>query len=193
MQKNKLKSKERGLKDSFVFFLFITLSSLLIVACEEKIKPTIASAGIGQDVPSQESWNAKITFTDSGRVTGIVNAGHISMYGEKKFTLLDSNIVVDFYDEFEHHTSTLTAKYGKVDDATHDFEAHENVVVVSDSGTILKTEELYWLSKIQRIHTPAFVDITSPTEKIQGQGLESDQGLKHYTIFKVTGQAKTNE
>jgi len=160
---------------------------------EEKLKPAVASSGIGQDVPSQESWNATITFTDSGRVTGILRAGHIAMFADRRFTNLDSNIAVDFYDQHERHTSVLTAKRGKVNDFTHDFEAHDNVVVVSDSGTTLKTEELYWSNTTQKVNTPAFVDITSPTEHIQGQGFESDQGLKRYTIFKVTGQTKPNE
>lgn len=173
--------------------LLIALSSLLGSCSEEKIKPAISSTGIGQDVPSQESWNATITFTDSGRVTGILRAGHIAMFADRRFTSLDSGISVDFYDQHERHTSVLTAKRGRVNDLTHDFEAHENVVVVSDSGTTLKTEELYWSNTTQKVNTPAFVDITSPTEHIQGQGFESDQGLKRYTIFKVTGQAQPNE
>jgi len=143
--------------------------------------------------PAQESWNAAITFTDSGRVTGILHAGHIASFTEKKFTTLDSGLTVDFYDERQHHTSVLTARRGRVDDRTHDFEAHENVVVVSDSGTTLRTEELYWNNVARKIHTPAYVDISSPTEQIQGQGLESDQSLKRYTIFKVTGQARAHD
>jgi LPS export ABC transporter protein LptC len=172
--------------------LLFALCSLLLFACEEKIKPPISS-GLGYDVPTQESWNAKIVFTDSGKVSGILRAGHIAMYTDKKFTLLDSNIVVDFYNEHQQHTSVLTAKRGKVNDITHDFEAHEHVVVVSDSGTRLTTEELYWSNATRKIHTPAFVEIASPKEQLQGHGFESDQDLKHYTIFKVTGQAKTNE
>ena len=175
------------------YILFLVWWTIFFPGCEEKVKPSITSGGIGHDVPSQESWEAKITFTDSGKVTGILRAGHIAMYPEKRFTILDSNITVDFFDEQEHHTSVLTALRGKVNDANYDFEAHGNVVVVSDSGTTLKTEELYWTNLLKKIHTPAYVEITSPTENIQGHGLESDRGLKQYIIFKVTGQAKTNE
>jgi len=80
-----------------------------------------------------------------------------------------------------------------VNDLTHDLEAHENVVVVSDSGTTLNTQELYWTNATQKIHSPAYVEITSPTEHIQGQGFESDKSLKHYVIIKVTGKAKTTK
>jgi len=77
-----------------------------------------------------------------------------------------------------------------VDDVTHDLEAHEHVVVVSDSGTTLRTEDLFWTNKTQQVHSPSFVDIVSPSEHLQGQGFESDQALRHYTVFRVTGQAK---
>ena len=166
---------------------------LLFSGCEEKLQPSVTGAKLGTDVPSQESWNTKITFSDSGKITAILHAGHISVFEDKRYTLLDSNIRVDFFDRNEKHSSTLTAKRGKVDDITHDLEAYENVVLVSDSGTTLKSEELFWTNLTQRINTPLFVDITSPSEHIQGHGFESDQSLKHYHILQVTGQAEAKE
>jgi len=171
----------------------IVIFIILFGGCEGKVKPSISSLGTVGDIPSQESWNAAITFTDSGRITAILRAGHIATYAEKKFTLLDSNLTVDFYDDSGHHTSVLTAKRGIVNDVNHDFEAHENVVVVSDSGTTLVTQELYWTNATQKVHSPAYVEITSPKEFLQGQGFESDRGLRHYTVFKVKGKAKTND
>ena len=172
--------------------MLLVLLSARLIACEEKTKPPI-STGLGGEIPGQESWNAKITFTDSGKITAIVHAGHISMYPERKYTILDSNITVDFYDENEHHTSTLTAKNGRVNDLTNDFEAHGHVLVVSDSGSTLKTENLFWTNARKKIHTPDYVEIASPKEQLQGHGFESDQDLRHYIIFRVTGQAKSNE
>jgi LPS export ABC transporter protein LptC len=172
---------------------FLCLLALLLTSCEEKIQPSVASAGQGKNIPSQESWNAKIVFSDSGKISAILHAGHIAMYDDRRYTELDSNITVDFYDENAKHTSVLTARRGRVNDVTHNFEAYEHVVVVSDSGGTLRTEELFWDNGRALIHTDKFVDITSPTEHIQGVGLESDQNLRHYTIKHVTGQAITNQ
>ncbi len=162
----------------------------LLPGCEEKLKPPISSEGISGNPPAQESWNSTITFTDSGKVTAILRAGYIAMYPDRRITLLDSGITVDFFDEQGQHTSVLSSRRGRVDDQRHDFEADENVVVVSDSGTTLRTEALFWDNALRKVHTPAFVDIVSPNEHIQGQGFESDQALKRYTVFKVTGEAK---
>lgn len=171
----------------------VLFALMFCAACEERLKPAISPDVVGQDVPTQESWNAIINFSDSGRTRAILRAGHIASFSDRHITLLDSSIVVDFFDETDQHTSTLTARRGKVDDVTKNFEAQDDVIVVSDSGTTLRTSVLYWNNATGMIHTPAFVVITSPTERIQGHGLESDRGLKEYRIFRVTGQAKTDE
>ena len=170
--------------------LTVWMLTMAIIAggCEDKLKPAVSSV-VNQDLPSQESWNSKIVFSDSGRTKAILRAGHIMMFSEQRYTLLDSNVVVDFYDPQEHHTSVLTARRGRVDDNTKNLEAFEHVVVRSDSGTTMTTEHLYWDNARQLIHTPLYVEIVSPTEQIQGTGFESDQSLKHYTIQKVTGKA----
>ncbi len=184
-----------NLKPLTANLLYLVLCTLyfVLIGCEDKLKPAVTSAPVGRDLPTQESWNTTITFTDSGKLVAILKAGHIASYAEKRHTLFDSNIVVDFYDEQERHTSVMTAKTGKVDDITKDLEARGDVVVVSDSGTVLKTDELFWSSYRKKVHTEKFVDITSPTEHIQGHGFESDRGLRNYTIFRVTGQAKPDQ
>lgn len=172
--------------------LLCVLFPLLLCGCEEKVKPSPVPL-VQSDLPSQESWQSRVVFSDSARTKAVLWAGHIAVYSLQRHTLLDDSIHVDFYNEREEHTSALTARRGKVNDLTQDFEAYENVVVVSDSGTVLRSERLYWDNAGRRIHTDAFVDIASPTEHIMGQGMVSDQGLKNYKIFKVTGQAMTHE
>ncbi|HCV44382.1 MAG TPA: LPS export ABC transporter periplasmic protein LptC [Bacteroidetes bacterium] len=172
--------------------LTIVLLVLFLVACEEKIRPSVVAVSQAE-VPSQESWNSTVTFTDSGKVKAILWSGHIASFSERQYTHLSESIHVDFFDEFEKHTSLLTARRGKVNDRTQDFAAYENVVVISDSGTTLRTDSLFWDNATRKIRTEAFVDIVSPTEHIMGHGMISDQGLKKYTIFKVTGQAVTRD
>jgi LPS export ABC transporter protein LptC len=160
--------------------------------CEERVKPSVVPVGQGE-LPSQESWASTVLISDSAHVRAVLWSGHISSFSAQRFTMLADSVHVDFYNDREEHTSLLTARRGKVNDATQDFEAHENVVVISDSGTILHTDRLFWTNAEQKIHTDAYVDIVSPTEHIMGTGLISDQALKNYRIFKVTGQSLSHE
>jgi LPS export ABC transporter protein LptC len=164
---------------------------LLLCGCEEKLRPSLVA--LQNESPSQESWRSRVIFSDSARVKAVLWAGHIAVYAGPRYTLLDDSIHVDFYNDEGQHTSLLTARRGRVNDATKDFEAYEHVVVVSDSGTTLRTEQLFWNNADRIIRTDAFVDINSPTEHITGTGMVSDQGLKNYRIFRVTGQALKKE
>jgi len=161
--------------------------ALIISACsEEKVKPSIDTSIKGTELPSQESWNSTVFFTDSGKTKAVLKAGHLRVYENTKETLLDSNITVDFYNDEDSISTILTAKRGKVNDATNDLYAFDSVVVVSDSGTTLKTDELMWRNKDKKIVSDKFVTILSPKEKIQGFGFESDQSLKNYVIYSIT-------
>jgi LPS export ABC transporter protein LptC len=163
-----------------------------VLGCEEKVKPTVLSDVTSAQLPSQESWNSAITFSDSGTVKAIVHAGHIYSFDNTSVTHLDSGVLVDFFDEFGHHTTTLTSKQGIVDEGSNNLEATGNVVVKSDSGTVVYTEKMYWNNQRQQIYSPEFVRIISPKERLQGTGFESDHNLRNYRIFKVTGTAESN-
>lgn len=169
------------------------LAALLAWAgCGERVNPSVVPLPQSA-LPSQESWRSTVTFTDSARVKAVLWAGHIAEYQGERTTLLDDSVHVDFFDEEGRHTSLLTARRGKVNDATQDFEADDSVVVVSDSGSTMKTDRLFWTNADRTIHTDAYVDITSPTEHITGKGMVSDQDLRNYRIFRVTGEAVKGE
>jgi LPS export ABC transporter protein LptC len=172
--------------------VMMMLCALALSACEEKVKPTVVPIAT-TELPSQESWNSTVVFSDSAHLKAVLWSGHISAFASRQVTELGDSVHVDFYNELEQHTSLLTARRGIVHDATRDLEAYEHVVVVSDSGTVLRTESLFWNNLTRKIHTDAFVDITSPKEHIMGHGMESDQGLKNYRIFRVTGQVIPSE
>jgi lipopolysaccharide export system protein LptC len=170
--------------------LFVAVCVAVLSGCEEKIKPSVLDIS-GASIPSQESWNSTITFSDSGIVKAILKAGHIAEYNNSKQILMDGNVHVDFFDEYGHHSSVLTSTTGKVDENTYNLEADGNVVVVSDSGVVVRTDKLLWNNKRQLIHSDDFVTITSPKEHLQGWGFESDQNLRNYKIFKATGTAES--
>lgn len=164
---------------SFIILIFLFSCS------EEKIQPQIEKSIIEGEIPSNESWNSKIIFTDEGKVKAILYSNHLKMFEMQKTTLLEG-LKINFYNNAQKNTSWLTSIRGKVNDVTKDMYAMDSVVAQNDSGTVLKTSELMWRNSDQKIITDKFVTITSPKEIIQGYGLESDQHLENYKIFNVT-------
>jgi LPS export ABC transporter protein LptC len=174
-------------------FAVILFACAVLAGCEDKVKPPVRDFDTRGELPSQESWNSKIVFSDSGVVRATVSASHIRVYEERMETLLDSNVIVDFYDRNGLHSSNLRADRGKVNDNTKDLEAYDNIVFKSDSGTVVKTDYLFWDSESKKVRSDKFVTITSPKEHIQGYGFEADQSLKNYVIRRVSGQAEVEE
>lgn len=166
-------------------FFFIICLSFVILSCEDKFKPTQSNLNT-DDIPSQESWNSEVIFSDSGNVKAVLKAGHISVYANKGYTLIDSGATVYFYKN-KIKVSTLTGKRGKIYDRTRDIEVYDSVKVINNEGSELQTQKLLWSNKLQRVSSDEFVKINTPTESIEGIGFESDQSLKNYKIFKVSG------
>ncbi|MEW5843909.1 MAG: hypothetical protein AB1775_11675, partial [Bacteroidota bacterium] len=53
----------------------------VIVSCsEEKIQPQIDKSEIKGEIPSNESWNSKIMFTDAGKIKAVLFTNHLRMY-----------------------------------------------------------------------------------------------------------------
>lgn len=169
------------------FFFLVAGIVLLFVqtSCDDKFTPSQTSLK-GEDSASQESWNSKVTFSDSGNTKAILKAGHITVYTNKGYTLIDSGAIVDFFRDGVK-VSTLEGRKGKIDDRTKDIEIYDSVLAVNNEGSELKTQKLIWNNRTQKVSSDEFVSIKTPTETIEGIGFESDQSLKNYKIYKVSG------
>jgi len=171
------------------FFFLLAISIFYISCSSDKIAPVKNDLISSDSIPTQESYNATVTFSDSGRVKAILKAGRIRVFSKFNYTLIDSNATVDFY-KAGTYSSTLTGKRGKIYDATKDVEVFDSVKLVSVEGSTLTTNKLYWVNKTQRIKSEEFVHIITKTDDIQGYGFEADQNLKNYVIRKVSGEVK---
>jgi len=164
-------------------FLFILL--ILVSSCARE---PISEMPSRDGMPDQESWGVTIVLTSEGLIRANVRSGHLEKYNEKEFVLLDSSVIVDFFNEKEQHTSVLTSNTAEVDQASNDMEAMGNVVAVSDSGITLYSETLTWNSKDEKLHTKDNIMITTlEKDTLYGVGFESDSDLKNWKILSPSG------
>lgn len=173
-----------------LFLIILGGVAAYLAACSnDKVEPPKIDITSADSIPSQESFNTTVTFSDSGRVKAILVAGRIRVFTKFNYTLVDSNAKVDFYKDGVY-SSTLTGRRGKIYDGTKDVEVYDDVKLVSQDGSVLTTNKLLWVNKTQRIKSDEFVRITTKTDDIQGYGFEADQNLKNYVIYKVSGQVQ---
>ena len=177
------------------FFRFSLIAVLLltifihIISCHKNEENKIANLA-KTEFPNQEGWNSTMTSTNDGILNAVIRYGHMQRFKKRKVVEFDSGIKIDFYDEKGKHTSKLTSNKGKLDEATNDIEAIENVVVVSDSGINLKTEQIWWNNSLEKVITDKFVTITTvKNDTFYGYGFESDQYFNNWAIRKISGKA----
>lgn len=179
---------------SFSFKELISILLLIVLfACNESSTyKSYVKENQSEIKPDQTGYDIEVVFMDSSLTRAILKAKKSRIYQERMETFVDENIRVEFYSkDGKNRVSLLTADSAKVDDRTKDMIAWGKVIVIADSsGTVLETNVLMWDNKNQKLYSTEFVTITSPNEKLQGYGFESDQNLSNYKIFKVRGVQK---
>lgn len=106
---------------------------------------------------------------------------------------MKNGLKMEFFDDSLKSSSTLTAKYGKYFEQNGNVLVRDSVVIFNNKKEQLNTEELVWNEKIQKFYTEKFVKITTPTQIIYGDGLESNQNFSEYKIINIKGIIGVNK
>ena len=163
----------------------IFLSLFLVVSCVDPKKIDLPS---GEGLPDQESWGVTIFMTHEGRIRAKVNSGHLEKHNEREFIILDSSVIVDFFDLEENHTSTLISDKSEINEKTNNMLAVGNVIAKSDSGITLYTEELQWIAEQEKLFTKDSIMITTlDSDTLYGRGFESNSDLENWRIINPSG------
>ncbi|MBN8574954.1 MAG: LPS export ABC transporter periplasmic protein LptC [Candidatus Kapabacteria bacterium] len=161
-------------------------------SCEQHVNTTVKKSIVQEELPDHTSWNIRVTFMDSSRVKAMLSARRARVFEQRKETLLDTNVKVVFNNAMSKQLAVLTSDSARIDDRTRNMFASGHVYVVSDSTkTSLATPNLMWDHDKQQLFTQDKVHIRTPTETIDGTGFISDQFLKNYRIFKVSGVSRS--
>jgi len=132
-------------------------------------------------VPDQESFGVTVTEFKGDTKKWIFYADYVATYNDSRLSKA-KKIKIDFFDETGNRFSTLTADSGLIMEKSKDLIAQGNVVMVSNDGTRLETEELKWDNRKGKVVSDLFVRITQGDNVITGIGLESDPRLEHFEI-----------
>jgi len=170
----------------------VLLGAPMLLGCEDDAGPRDRVV-IPSNVPDDESWNATIVFADSLGTRARVRVGHARRYVSSMRTILDSGVHVEFYAPDGSVNAVLASDSAHIDDRTRDMSAYGRVHVVGQAnGTIVDTDRLFWQSNNRTLHSDAHVAIDNPerNEHLEGSGFQSDETLRNYTIFNITGRAR---
>jgi len=169
---------------------FLPIALFLLMGCTSVEEQTSAASLDPDNIPDQESWQSTITITEDGKKFAEVWAGYISFFNNKGMTFLKDSIHADFFDRDGSHNSILTADSGVVFNQTNNLVAYGQVVVISDSGIVLETQELRWDNEKQKIISDVPVRFTTLEDTLVGDSFISDPDLTNYEIRNARGYSR---
>ncbi|KAB2880393.1 LPS export ABC transporter periplasmic protein LptC [bacterium] len=169
--------------------IFVFVAALFPgVACSDLTESGTESVGKDLANPDQEGWNSKAVFTTRGVVEAELFSRHMMRWNAQKLTTFGQSLRVEFYEKGKHN-ATLTSDSGEVRGATNNLSAFGNVVIVSDSGLMMRTQKIYWDDQKQLVFADGFVTLTSAEDTLNGYGFESNKDLSNWKMKNAYGQS----
>jgi len=189
-------SSLRSLPSSIQTSVFWMIGSILLLnaSCKndlKKIQQTIDRSMLN----TERADSVTIIYSKEGITKAQLFAKTFNHVQDAKppYIEMKNGIRVLFYNDSMNLQSTLLAKYGRYFEQSGNVLVRDSVVVYNIKKEQLNTEELIWNEKLQKFYTDKFVKITTPTQIIYGNGLESNQNFSDYTILKMKGIIGVNK
>jgi len=151
---------------------------------------------ISKKIPSLEEIDFQSNYTDSGVVRYYLTTPKMLVVDKEKepYKEFPDGFHVQQFDENKKIISELSANYGKNFEREQKWLATGNVVMVNDKGDTLRTEELIFLEKQNRIFSEKFVSIKKGEQFFTGSGgFESDTQMTKWTFKKTKGYAYVDQ
>ena len=176
--------------DNKIWKYFLILPLLVVLFSCERESTTITK-GMKKNFPNRSLLDANITFKDSGRVTLNLRSPLIEEYSliDSPYTIFRKGLEIDFYDKGAEKPGFFKADWGKLSDKSGIYEGKGNVIIISENGDTVKTEQLFWDKNRKLIYTTKLVELIGKDgSRITARnGLESTDDLEEYTLFNNEG------
>lgn len=161
---------------------------LLAVSCQKEELPYTSEISL-EGKPKQQVWSSEISVFNDGKLSSKILAGEIQKFEVEKQIIATKKIRVNIFENGKV-SSTVDADSGIVFEKTNDVDAFGNVVVHSDSGITIFTEEMHWLQKNRIFKTEVNVIVVTEKDTLYGTGLESDEKLENWHILNPFGKSE---
>jgi len=172
-------------------------AAILILSCNQKVGSELPSDLLpGKIMPSIEATDFQSSITDSGVVRYFLRTPKLLVFDKEKppYKEFPEGFHLQQFDANKKIISELSANYGKDLEREQKWLATGNVVLVNNQGDTLRTEELIFLEKENRIFTEKFVSIKKGDQFVTGSGgFESDTQMTKWTFKKIKGNLEFEE
>ena len=184
------------------FSILILFSvSMMVHGCTLHETDVTVDSLLAEEVPDQESWSPVLRVTENGQPRMTITAGYMARFDVADsvymhLTALDSlseRVRVQLYDKLGALNATIQANEVIYFESERRFTARGDVLVDSRGDRHLESEHLAWSEETERVTTPGFATITTPSRIMSGWGLDADENLDDLSLTRVRGVVSPEE
>lgn len=177
----------------FSCVLFVFLGAFLISACGELSE--YESRQVDEALSDSlftvtESWGVNLEIMEEQQLKLKLKGSYTASIKDdtRNITKISGPVFIEIFDE-EGNPKTFVESDSAVyrpDESV--FELFGSVYVEAPEQKRLWSEYLKWDRNTDRVSTPEFLTIITPTDSISAVGLDGDADLSNYTLREVTGE-----
>jgi LPS export ABC transporter protein LptC len=135
-------------------------------------------------------YPARFNLTDQGLQRAHVDADTAYFFDDHNRMELQG-VHATFYTVTGAKDAVLTSRHGTTNTRTNNMIARKDVVVVSEDGRRLTTQELIYNQQKNEISSDSAFVMTEPNRRLEGVGFRSDPNMKNIQILSgAKGVAK---
>lgn len=166
--------------------------ALVAAGCGAEEKPSPPPSSPEGETPQEQVYDYLLVESKAGVKQWRLASQRMEKFAARRpIELYD--LTMDFFDQGQYY-STLTADRGRANLDAKDLFAWGRVVVVTQDGRRLETEELRYDDGRRLIHNEVFNRLTWRGDVVTGYGLEATPDLKYVEIKeRVRGGAQTRD
>ena len=137
-----------------------------------------------------ESWDVNLTILKNERRQVVIEGSYALNIQEKEReeTRIKGPVYVQLFDSTGAVETEAWSNRAVYLAARNEFELYDSVRVKTDKNRRLRTEYLKWSQLSEKITSPQFVTIVTPSDSIAGRGFSGATDLSTYTIDEPRGR-----
>lgn len=161
----------------------VLVVTLVLSACaEKKALPTARGSALA-DSADQVMFGLKFSLTNQGVSRARLVADTAYFFDDNTRIELDQ-VHTTFFDPTGIKDAVLTSERGTYLQRLGNMLARKNVVVVSEDGRRLTTQELLYSTGRNEISSDSAFVLTEPNRRLEGVGFRSDPNMTNLRILK---------
>jgi LPS export ABC transporter protein LptC len=170
--------------------LLLVVVATVAGACQDPGATPPVNLGGVRDTADQTMFGVRLMLADRGIQRAQMEADTAFTFEDNTKTEL-RNVRTLFFTETGLKNGTLTSREGTYNVRSGNMEARGNVVVVSEDGRRLETQQLRYDPARNEISSDSAFVLTEPTQRVSGIGFRADPNLNNVNILRAASGSTT--